>query len=121
MDQACYQKYQDSGVACLFSAYPIESIQYKMGNCPAIDVCVDRLNTCKALYTQGNDKFDCDSDSINHCFVRGDACVARAVKDCSGTPPGDLANDLPPASFCDGFFFFIALFAGLLFVKNRRV
>ncbi len=121
MDQKCYQSYQDKGVQCLFVAYPIESIQYKLGNCPAIDVCVDRLEECKGLYTIANDKADCQFTAINHCFVKADACVAKAIKNCTGTPPGDLENDLPPASFCDGFIaVFIALFSGIGIFRTKQ-
>ena len=120
MNQACYEGYQNRGVACLFAAYPIESSLYKLGACPAIDVCVDRLNTCKALYSSNNDKLDCASESLNHCFVRGDTCVVAAVKNCSGTPPGDISDLAPPAAWCDGMFFFVSLFVGIGFVSRKK-
>lgn len=120
MDQACYEGYQTSGKACLFGAYPLESIQYSSGNCPAIDVCVDRLQTCKAMYSTRNDQLDCDVGQINHCFIRGDACVAKAVQNCSGTPPDELIDLSPPAGWCDGFFYLmIPLFVGVFYYKKR--
>ncbi len=121
MDQKCYEQYQNNGVACLFAAYPVESIQYKMGNCPAIDACIQKLETCKALYTSGNDKTDCGLGEIDHCFARGDACVADAVKHCDTPSPDTVADVAPPAGFCDGFFFMILpLFIGLGYVKITR-
>ncbi|MBI5046866.1 hypothetical protein HZC07_04000 [Candidatus Micrarchaeota archaeon] len=121
MNQACYQKYQDSGVACLFASYPIESVQYKLGSCPAIDVCVDRLNECKAVYSENSDKFDCEVNSIGPCFARADSCVARAVKNCSGTPSGDVSNVAPDPSLCDGFLLGImALVGGISFVRMKK-
>lgn len=118
MDQVCYDGYQNSGKGCLFAAYPLESLEYSGGNCPAIDICIDRLQTCKALYSSGNDQADCLTGDIRNCFVQGDKCVAAAVKDCKGTPPGQLESDLPPAAFCDSFFFLAFSFLGLLIYKK---
>ncbi len=121
MDQTCYQKYQSSGKACLFGAYPIESAEYVAGACPAVDVCINRLTDCKAIYTSGNDKQDCYAENIDHCFIRADNCVALAVKNCSGTPPGDISDIAPPASFCDGFFFFIfPIFVGAVYYGSKN-
>ncbi len=120
MDQTCYDNYQTSGKTCLFAAYLLESMEYTAGNCPAIDICVDRLQACKALYSSQNDQLDCETGSITNCFVQGDRCVAAAVKDCKGTPPDALLSDAPPASWCDGFFFMIIpLFVGVLTVRRN--
>jgi hypothetical protein len=120
MDSACYQSFQDRGVACLFAAYPMESIEYKAGSCPGIDICVDRLNTCKALYSSGNDFTDCSTGDIDNCFRQGDICVAEATKDCSKPPPEQPMFDAPPEGWCDGLFFGMAiLFIGLIKVKMK--
>ncbi len=120
MDPSCYQGYQDRGVACLFAAYPLESIEYKAGSCPGIDTCVDRLNTCKALYSSGNDQLDCENGNINNCFVQGDICVAEATKDCSKPPPEQPMFDAPPSGMCDGIFYGLTvLLTGLIFVKMK--
>jgi hypothetical protein len=120
MDQKCYEGRQGSGVSCLFAAYPIESIQYQMGSCPAVDICKDRLETCKAIYSDYNDKTDCDAGNIYHCFQSADYCVDYAVKHCNEDPPGATENLLPPPAWCDDFFFmFIPLFAGALFYGRR--
>ena len=120
LNQTCYEKYQGSGVACLFAAYPIEAIEYQSGNCPAIDVCKARLEDCKAIYSSNNDRTDCYSNELTHCFIRADNCVALATKNCSGTPPGDISDIAPPASMCDDLFYFVALFAGTLFYRHRH-
>jgi hypothetical protein len=120
MDQTCYSGYQESGKLCLFAAYPLESIAYTNGECPAIDTCVDRLQTCKAFYASGNDSLDCESGQIDHCFTKADACVAAAVKNCTGTPPGDVANLAPPPAWCDGIFFLLILpFGALFYCKSK--
>lgn len=119
MDQSCYEKYQGSGQACLFAAYPLESMAYTSGNCPAIDACIERLQTCKAMYSSGNDLSDCATGDITNCFVQGDRCVAMAVKNCNEPPPVQPEFDAPPAAWCDGFFFLIIpLFLGIAFVKR---
>ena len=105
MNKNCYEKYQGSGITCLFAAYPLESIEYKMGNCPGVDTCVDRLDTCKALYSSGNDALDCDSGALDNCFRQSDICVQMAVKDCSKPPPEQPAFDAPSPALCDGIFF----------------
>ncbi len=120
MDQACYEGYQNRGIACLFAAYPAESIKYKMGDCPAIQACVDKLQGCKALYTTGNDKYDCSVETIDHCFIRGDACVADAVKHCDKPSPETVADEAPPASWCDGFMFPLGLAFMGAFVGRRK-
>jgi hypothetical protein len=120
MDPACYNAEQGAGVACLFAAYPAASIQYKLGSCPGIDTCVERVQTCKALYSNGNDQYDCEDGSINNCFVQGDICVAEAAKDCSQPPPAQPMFDVPPPGLCDGLFFFlIPLIGAVLFLKKE--
>ena len=120
MDKSCYDGYQGRGVACLFAAYPMESIEYKAGACPGIDICVDRLSTCKALYSSGNDHTDCATGDIDNCFRQGDICVAEATKDCSKPPPEQPMFDAPPEGWCDGIFFgMIMLMAGLVFVRMK--
>lgn len=121
MDQACYEGYQSRGSACLVAAYPAAATMYQLGSCPAIQTCIDRLQECKALYTDGNDKNDCLSGSIDHCFEKGDACVAAAAADCNKDPSDALANVAPPASFCDSFFFAILFpFAGAAFLQIKK-
>ncbi len=121
MDQQCYESEQNKGIACLFSAYPAESIAYKMGGCPAIDVCTERLQTCKAIYSSGNDAADCYDGSIDKCFRTADTCVQYAVKNCSGTPPGELENVAPDPALCDSFYFMILLpFVGAMYCSKRN-
>jgi hypothetical protein len=120
LDKACYEGYQSSGVSCLFAAYPLESISYQMGNCPAVDVCKDRLETCKALYSSDNDKKDCSTGDLDHCFTNADRCVDYAVKHCDEEPPGAVADLAPPPAWCDNIFFlFIPLFAGALAYRRK--
>ncbi len=119
MNQECFQAEQAGGVTCLFAAYPLESISYQSGDCPAVDVCKERLETCKAVYSSGNDKEDCDFGSINRCFRSADSCVAYAVKNCKSNPPGDLENIAPDPALCDSVFFMVILPFVLIF--NRRV
>ncbi|MEW6748886.1 MAG: hypothetical protein AB1295_04230 [Candidatus Micrarchaeota archaeon] len=115
MDPVCFGAEQGSGVACLFAAYPLETLSYQAGNCPAVDVCKDRLETCKAIYSSGSDKYDCATGSISKCFRSADSCVAYAVKNCDEDPPGELENVAPDPALCDGFFFiFILPFVGVL-------
>lgn len=121
MDEACFQGYQARGTACLAAAYPAASFAYQMGSCPAIQTCIDRLQECKAIYTNGNDKNDCELGSIDHCFERGDACVAAAAADCNKTPSDELGNIAPPASWCDGFFFTVLLpLSGAAFFRMKQ-
>ncbi|MFH1785159.1 MAG: hypothetical protein ABH842_01905 [Candidatus Micrarchaeota archaeon] len=118
MDQDCYNGYQTSGKGCLFAAYPLESIAYAGGNCPAIDSCVDRVQTCKAIFSSGSDKIDCMTGDISNCFVQGDKCVALAVKDCSKPPPQQLEFDAPPPGWCDSVFFLFILPVMALFYNK---
>ncbi len=118
MDQKCYEDYQGKGVTCLFTAYPVESVEYKMGSCPGIDTCVERLNTCKAMYSSGNDQMDCETGDINNCFVQGDICVAMATKDCSKPPPDQPAFDAPPVGWCDSLWFAIIPLFGAFFFRR---
>ena len=118
MSQSCYEGYQGSGVSCLFAAYPLEAINYQMNGCPAVDVCKDRLETCKALATSGSDRADCAVGAIDHCFANADRCVDAALKSCDEDPPGELSDIVPPAGWCDGFFFLFVLFGGLFFAKR---
>lgn len=121
MNQTCYNNEQNAGKTCLFTAYPIESTEYSLGNCPAIDVCINRLQECKALYTTGNDEEDCASGSIDHCFVAGDICVAEAVKNCSGVPPTKAEFDVPPAGWCDSYWFTIVpIFIGVIIFNRKK-
>jgi hypothetical protein len=121
LDQKCYQGHQSSGISCLFAAYPVESINYQMNGCDAVDTCRSRLETCKALFSADNDQDDCYAGNIDHCFISADRCVDAAIKKCDEEPPDDLAGLLPDAGWCDGLFFlFVPLFAGLLFVKRRQ-
>ena len=121
LDQKCYEGYQGSGVACLFAAYPVESIQYKMGGCKAVDTCIDRLNTCKAIASSGNDRSDCAYGEIDHCFDNADVCVDKAIKNCDEDPPEQITDVIPPAGWCDGFFFlFIPLAAGVLAYSRKN-
>ena len=120
MNQPCYEGYQNRGVGCLFAAYPLESIQYQSGNCPAIQACIDKLQECKGLYASGNDKLDCQTDAIDHCFSRADSCVADAVKHCSTPSPDSVADIAPPAAWCDGFFFFILPLLGAGFFTRTK-
>ncbi|MBI5227440.1 hypothetical protein HY988_02515 [Candidatus Micrarchaeota archaeon] len=120
MDSQCFEGYQSKGIACLFSAYPIESIQYKAGACPAIEACINKLETCKAAYASSNDKYDCEVGNINHCFRRADTCVADAVKHCDTPSPDKVEDIAPPSSFCDGFFFAILpIFVGAMVVRRK--
>ncbi len=107
-------------MSCLFAAYPLESISYQMGDCPAVDVCKERLEVCKAIYSSGNDETDCGFETIDHCFYNADRCVDIAVKNCKEDPPSDISDLAPPPGWCDGFFFmFISLFAGTLFYSSK--
>ncbi len=119
MDKECYEKYQGSGVACLFTAYPVESIKYKMGSCPAIDTCRDRLETCKAIYSSGNDILDCEAGSLDNCFVQSDVCVAMAVKNCDEPPPEQPAFDAPPVGWCDSVFFLVLPLLGAVWIRKK--
>ena len=67
-----------------------------MGNCLGIDICVDKLQTCKALYSTGNDQYDCQGGNVNNCFVQGEIYVAEAAKDCSKPTPEQPMFDAPP-------------------------
>ncbi|MEW6721854.1 MAG: hypothetical protein AB1324_01180 [Candidatus Micrarchaeota archaeon] len=119
MDSACYEGKQAGGVSCLFAAYPLEAISYQMNGCPAVEVCKDRLETCKALATSGSDRTDCAAGTIDHCFANADRCVDAAIKSCDEDPPGELSDIVPPAGWCDGFFFAILPIFGMLFFRMR--
>ncbi|MBU0532189.1 hypothetical protein KKB44_01720 [Candidatus Micrarchaeota archaeon] len=120
MDLECFEAEQGSGIACLFTAYPLETLSYQAGNCPAVDVCKDRLETCKAIYSNGNDQFDCSTGTISKCFRSADTCIAYAVKNCNEDPPGELENVAPDPALCDSFFFmFILPFLGAILFSKR--
>ncbi len=115
----CYHSYQDRGKACLFGARPLESAEHAAGSCPAIDVCIERLQTCKALYSSGSDAEDCSTGDIHNCFVQGGICVATAVKNCGGSPQPEF--DAPPAGWCDSLWFAVLpVFIGALAIGGKR-
>jgi hypothetical protein len=120
MDPSCYQGYQTRGTACLFAAYPATATMYQMGSCPAVQICIDRLQECKALYTSGNDQYDCQMGSLDQCFERGDTCIEAAAQDCNKDPSDELANVAPSPSFCDGTFLAILFpLAGVIIIKLK--
>jgi hypothetical protein len=95
MNKACYDEQQNSGLECLFTTYPVQSSEYKLGMCPGIDTCVERLTACKERLTAGNDSADCKAGNVLRCFVQSDACVEAATADCGKPPPEQPLLELP--------------------------
>jgi len=84
MDSSCYNKYKSSGITCLSATYPLASAKYAQGICPQIDSCLSNLESCKAQYSSGNDRADCQEGSVSVCFASADACVRSAALKCEG-------------------------------------
>ncbi|MFH0884652.1 MAG: hypothetical protein V1861_03000 [Candidatus Micrarchaeota archaeon] len=110
VDQSCKDGYQSSGTTCVTTKYPIMTVKYAEGKCPAVDSCAEELRSCTAQYSSGNDKEDCQEGSVGICYAAADECVKKAAITC-----GEIESPCPGAS--EGF---ILLFAGLAFVKLRN-
>lgn len=93
MDSSCYGGYQSSAITCLSTKYPIASAKYSAGQCPGIDYCLSELNSCKAQYSSGNDKADCEEGSVAICFAAADECVKSAAIKC-----GEIEQECPGSS-----------------------
>lgn len=85
IDEVCKNSTLDAGKACLFSTYPDAATKYTDHQCPAIDICINQLQTCISQRCPGTDKQDCLSAYCSMCYPEGDRCVARASVDCQGT------------------------------------
>jgi hypothetical protein len=84
MDEKCWQEVQDGAKVDLALAYPTMSFKHQWGGgCPQLDQCISALQTCKSLYTSGNDQTDCYHNRLTHCFRAADACAEAADKVCS--------------------------------------
>jgi hypothetical protein len=60
------------------------SFKYQWGDgCKPLDQCIAALQSCKALYTSGNDQTDCTTNGLMGCFRSADACAAAANLICS--------------------------------------
>ena len=135
MDPACYEGYQTSGEACLFAAYPLSVTAYENKKCPAIQYCIDQLNSCKASASTGNDENDCQGTAVAACFIAGDACIDDATKHCD-TPANEtnettenapengepLPVTIPRSnnSICPFFSSFIVLLLGAALFGRRQ-
>ncbi len=118
MNPGCFEGEQNAGVSCLFMSYPVESISYQMGNCPAVDTCKERLETCKLIYSSGNDKTDCEVETLYPCFRSADACVDYAVKNCDKEPPKELGTVEPDPALCESVMFILPLLVALAFYRH---
>lgn len=84
MDKKCWEDIQESAKTSLGLAYPAMSFQYTLGGgCEALDKCISALQSCKAMYTTGNDKTDCTQGDLITCFKQADACADAANKVCT--------------------------------------
>jgi hypothetical protein len=92
MDKECWKSYEDSGKTSLAAAYPIMSGKYMFGDCPQVDVCVSRLQACKASFSTGSDTGDCNSAGVLGCFMMGDTCMYAANQVCAEGKSEDEAG-----------------------------
>jgi len=83
IDEECQDKHQNAGKACMGLAYPIASTMYFIGNCPALQGCIDGLKACDAVKCPDAAIKDCKSQVCRSCYVAADKCAARAAADCN--------------------------------------
>lgn len=84
MDRTCQAKHQAASIAGLTAAYPITNTKYLFGQCPQVDECTKRLESCKAAVGTGSELEDCIMNpAIAQCFRTADACMHAANEVCA--------------------------------------
>jgi len=83
VDSTCSGYYTGSASSCYIANYPNMSVVYNRGNCTEIDACKSQLASCVDASKTGDDRADCSSGVVTHCFAAGDACMAQANAVCS--------------------------------------
>lgn len=86
MEGKCYDNIQGSGISCVSAAHPKAAAMYALGQCKAVDTCIQRLEACKGKMSVGNDKKDCAGYVVSSCFSEADDCMASAERSCEKTP-----------------------------------
>jgi hypothetical protein len=82
MDRDCLDSNKEEGIGCYVAKYPVSSRNYYEGNCPAMDKCINKFNSCSEGTGSGLEILDCSSDRVRGCYREADTCVELAARDC---------------------------------------
>ncbi len=82
VDGGCKDKNENLAKACLATSYPAMVVKYPLGMCPALDSCINALQSCVDTNGPANHKHDCVNPLCRPCYPKADACAMMASSDC---------------------------------------
>jgi len=114
MDKSCYDSYQQGGVSCIATNFPIATAKHAAGQCPQIDRCTEQLKACVAEFNDYTDKEKCNGLTFA-CFRDADHCIASASLEC-----GEKVEMQPCQAAMFLIFSVFVMFAGSSWLNNKR-